>query len=546
MGSSGTASPLRISASLPVLPGSGGCEVDPALRRWPTLSDDQRLGCWVGVALFAYYLLTLGGHHYSIDGIVMFESAKQLFFRHSFVLDPPVKWAAEVIYVNHLSMGLMLAYLPALALVSPLFYRIPSLQLTPYDPAVPYNRELYSNLPYLLCSWVNPLVTALTGMLVFAIARRLGLTRGWAVAAALAYGLASPATVYARFDFSQPLAGLALTAAVWGLIETRGGGRLGPLLLAGAGLSVTIATRAELSVLIAWISVWLLVHARAGGRRTAVTAVCVVATAVIAAVAFHFWLNHLRFGDWSRTGYAAPTVLFTAAGAPQRALGLLLSPGRGVLLFFPLAWLAVPGLVRLVRERQAAGSLFSGLMVFGLALYASYRVWWGGWNWGPRFLLPLLPLLSLAATFWAFRGGRARATFFAGLAALGFVIAWNGMLFDFVLYYHWVQTTMGLNDTAATHFRWAASPLVSGWRFLPTTSVDLLLLKMGKFGGPGTVAAVLVASPLLAALAWSGLRIRAELREPGRVTSPRGDERPRPRRGARTRRPRRARRRSDS
>jgi hypothetical protein len=474
---------------------------------------DRRLGCWVGAALFAYYLLTLGGHHYSIDGIVMFESAKQLFFRHSFVLDPPVRWAAETFDVNRFSLGLMVAYLPALALVSPLFYWIPSLQRTPFDPVVVYNRELYTNLPYLLCSWVNPLVTALTGMLVFSLARRLGLTRGWAVAAALAYGVASPAATYARFDFAQPLAGLAVTAMAWALLETRRAGRRGPLLLAGVALSVMIATRPELGVLIAWIGVWLVVDRRADGRRAAVIAVFVFATAVIAAAAFHVGLNHLRFGDWSRTGYAAPTRLFTISGALDRALALLLSPGRGVLLFFPLAWLAVPGLVRLIRERHAAGPLFSGLIVVTWALYASYRHWWGGWNWGPRFLLPLLPLLCLAAAFWAFREGRAGAVLFGGLSALGVVIAWNGMLFDFVLYYHWAFTTMGLNDTAASHVQWAASPLVSGWRFLRTTPVDLLLFKMGRFGAPGILAAVLVAVPLLGALAWSGFRIRAELRE---------------------------------
>jgi hypothetical protein len=473
---------------------------------------DQRLGTLVGVALFAYYLLTLGGHHYSVDGIVMFQSAKQLFFRQSFVLDPPVQWGAHVISVNVFSVGLMLAYLPALALASPLFFWMPALQVTPSD-----NQELYRNLAYLLCAWVNPLVTALTGALVFATARRLGLTAGWAVTAALAYGVASPAAAYARYDFSQPLAGLALTATVWALIDANGGRRFRSLLAATGGLSAMIVTRPELIVLIAWIGVWLLVGERSRGLRTVSTAVCAVAVAVIAGAALYFWLNHLMFGTWSRTGYPALTRLFRMSWptVSEGVLGLLVSPGRGVLVFFPLASLAVPGLVRLIRERHSAGWLWSGLIVVALAFYAPYRGWWGGLNWGPRFLLPLLPVLSLAAAFWAFRGrqagGQSRTMLFAGLAALGFVVAWNGMLFDFVLYYIWVQRTMGLGNTAATQFQWTASPLVSGWGFLPTTSVDLLWLRMGAFGGaPG--AGVLIASALLGALAWTGRRIRADLR----------------------------------
>lgn len=482
-------------------------------------TSDRRLGTLVGVALFAYYLLTLGGHQYSVDGIVMFQSAKQLFFRQSFVLDPPVKWGAQVISVNGFSVGLMLAYLPALALASPIFYWMPALQVTPYDPTVAHNRELYGNVAYLLCSWVNPLVTALTGALVFATARRLGLTAGWAVIAALAYGVASPAAAYARYDFSQPLAGLALTATVWALIDANGGRPRRSLLLAAGGLIAMIVTRPELIVLIAWIAVWLLVGARSRGPRAVSTAVGMVAAAVIAGAALYFWLNHLRFGDWSQTGHPALSRLFRPSwtAALEGALGLLVSPGRGVLVFFPLAWLAVPGLVRLIRERHPAGFLWSGLIVVALALYAPYRGWWGGWNWGPRFLLPLLPVLSLAAAFWAFRGrqsgSQGRTMLFAALATLGFMVAWNGMLFDFVLYYRWAHGAMGLGNTAAMHFQWTASPLISGWGFLPTAPVDLFLLRMGEFGGaPGAVAAVLIASALLGVLVWTGRRIRQDLR----------------------------------
>ena len=172
------------------------------------LGRDQQLTRLVGVTLFAYYPLILGGHHYSIDGIVMFQTAKRLFFHRSLVLDPSVLWGATVIRASKWSLGLTLAYLPLLALASPLFYWVPSLQEIPYNPSLPYNPALYSNLPYLLCSWLNPLITAITGCLVFRLARLLGLTPRWAVAAALAYGVASPAAAYARFDFAQPLAGL--------------------------------------------------------------------------------------------------------------------------------------------------------------------------------------------------------------------------------------------------------------------------------------------------------------------------------------------------
>lgn len=73
---------------------------------------------------------------------------------------------------------------------------------------------------------------------------------------------------------------------------------------------------------------------------------------------------------------------------------------------------------------------------------------------------------------------------------------------------------MGLDLGIATHFRWAASPLISGWRFLGTAPVNLLLIKAAKLGGAGTLAAALIGAALLGALAWSALRIRAALRGP--------------------------------
>ena len=55
-------------------------------------------------------------------------------------------------------------------------------------------------------------------------------------------------------------------------------------------------------------------------------------------------------------------------------IGLLVSPEYGLLFFCPLAWLALPGLVRLIKERNPGGALFVGLSGGALVLYGSYGV----------------------------------------------------------------------------------------------------------------------------------------------------------------------------
>ena len=75
--------------------------------------------------------------------------------------------------------------------------------------------------------------------------------------------------------------------------------------------------------------------------------------------------------------------------------GLLFSPFRGLLFYAPA--LAVAAYAYLTaRRRQLLSDAISplGLLTIGyLALISSYFVWWGGWSYGPRHLIPLAMIL---------------------------------------------------------------------------------------------------------------------------------------------------------
>jgi hypothetical protein len=140
-------------------------------------------------------------------------------------------------------------------------------------------------------------------------------------------------------------------------------------------------------------------------------------------------------------------------------------------------------------------------------------VWWAGWSWGPRFLVPLLPLLALASAFWASRsseeGYPGARSIFLTLGVLGVLLTWNGILFDFVPYYSWIEKTMGIRIGAAAQFRLEASPLVSGWRFLTTTTVDLPAVRLWREGRTGAfLVAAAIDLTLLYSLVWSARRLR--------------------------------------
>ena len=97
-------------------------------------------------------------------------------------------------------------------------------------------------------------------------------------------------------------------------------------------------------------------------------------------------LGHL-FGGYRAIEFSAPR--------PERLAGLLVSPSRGLFLYSPLTLLAVPGVARWRRER---GWVRYALIAVGgyLLLYASFKGWPGGYTYGPRFLVDVLPVLVLA------------------------------------------------------------------------------------------------------------------------------------------------------
>jgi hypothetical protein len=83
----------------------------------------------------------------------------------------------------------------------------------------------------------------------------------------------------------------------------------------------------------------------------------------------------------------------------ERIAGLLFSPSRGLLIYTPVAALALLGAfyVRTLEERTFRHVLcLYGLIALGTILaYSTFSVWWGGGCYGPRFLTDIIPIIVL-------------------------------------------------------------------------------------------------------------------------------------------------------
>jgi hypothetical protein len=116
--------------------------------------------------------------------------------------------------------------------------------------------------------------------------------------------------------------------------------------------------------------------------------------------------NYLRFDDPLQNGYASAWALafhqtaassFKLGNLPKHLFGLLFSTAKGLVFFSPSVVLAGIGFRSFWRQ-QPRLLLGVGLVAGAyLLFYAANFAWHGSaWNWGPRYIIPIVPLLYLA------------------------------------------------------------------------------------------------------------------------------------------------------
>ena len=85
---------------------------------------------------------------------------------------------------------------------------------------------------------------------------------------------------------------------------------------------------------------------------------------------------------------------------------ILFFPNRGLVFFFPAVLVAIPVIVRHLRQggapssrRLAAAAVPASFAILTL-LYSAWWCWYGNAGWGPRFLVPAIPLLVPFSAIW--------------------------------------------------------------------------------------------------------------------------------------------------
>lgn len=307
--------------------------------------------------------------------------------------------------------------------------------------------KVTGNEPTVL-SLLNPLLTATTVVVAYAIGRRLRWSESLAVLGAGVFALCTMALQGTTELFSEPGVALCIALIVYGMLRWRNGLGSGAVLV-GIAAAVAIQLRSDslFTVCIGMVAIPLFVPMDELLRRGRLIALALpLLVSLVALGAYNYLRWHSIFkSSYNGVGFHTPLL--------HGLNGLLLSPGKSFFLFNPVAVLGLVGLFLLCRSDRAVGVLFLLLIVPRVVFFARWDLWQGGVDWGPRFLMPIVLLFVLAAVevvhrtiAHSFSGALARVAF-AVLSVLGLGVSYLSVR---VPYEQWSVTLA--NPALATRY----------------------------------------------------------------------------------------------
>jgi hypothetical protein len=393
------------------------------------------------------------GHLQSLDGLLIYRQAIAIAYHGSLHFQTPIWWGAPI-DTSKYGVGLSLLYLPGLLLFSFLSSTVPLQHGQTYDFGLLYRDPLYA----VAAAPVQAILAAATAYLVARLLLDLGFSRRIALFGLLLYGIGSPAIVYARGDWAQPLSGFCWLAALVAALRIRKGSGWPAMAACGAAVGYGVLARPVEGSLVVPFVLLILVAPSAWKSRRALTPLAVVAGCYVVALAITLLVDWGRYGSPTRTGYGPEgwtTPILTGLG------GSVLSPVRGILWQFPAVVLAVLGVKLFWRVERTMAIALGGIALVQLVNVGLWDVWWGGANWGLRLFVPAFPLLAVLAAAGLRLVPRAVEPAVGGVVLLaGLAWAVPCVVTDLFGGY----TILADGSSGAFHFD--AMPLIGAWQFI--------------------------------------------------------------------------------
>ncbi len=364
------------------------------------------------------------------------------------------------------------------------------------DHMLMHKRGSAEDLPRLLASLTNCFITAFAALLLVEWLRALGHRDRVAMAVGLVYAFGTSAWPYSGMFLSEPLSAVMLLASAWGIARYHRDRAARPdraahhrwlwmaALVAGLSLHAHVLNLLAIPCLLGYAAIPSMRGRACRSERTAW--VIAIALGLVGPLLLGL-TQWMRFGDPWQTGRYDHYGYFID---PLPALaGQLVGPGRSILLYSPALLLALLGWRRAFTRQRAAAWLVLALFVVRWAFVSTRSDWWGGWGIGPRYLIPLLPLLllPLAEVFSDLDRASRNRRVAAAVAVLGCVMVELHLALHSIFEWMWSLIATGtpqLDYLTRSHWFPSASPLV-GFFEMPIDILSLQAWRLAEHGHPG-------------------------------------------------------------
>jgi hypothetical protein len=379
------------------------------------------------VSIFCFFfllnVLTSGGHLDWWDGIEAFLVTESMVLRHSAKLHPDVPtlekmpfdvaysvYSNKVIQTGNNSLSKETITLEPVYTVRSLF--LSAIGVPFYHLALSISAPPIAVIGLL----VNSMLIALTCVVIFCFSQDVYGKKWISFSLSLIFGVCSFVWPYHTSFWVQPLQGLTLISGIYFLyksiqyhrtfenLQQRQLSVIQPIrnkstyfsFLGGLFLGLSIFAHATSIILIPGFIIYIILSLRQQGKST----IIVFLTTLFVTSFFVGLTNFLRFGSFTEFGYGYFATFETHNGWAG-LIGLLFSPGAGLVFFFPISVLTILGAKYMYSKNRSlllicsyviiANWLYIGTLSFGFEPFA----WSGAIAWGPRYLIPVLPFIIL-------------------------------------------------------------------------------------------------------------------------------------------------------
>jgi len=292
-------------------------------------------------------------------------------------------------------------------------------------------------------SIASAFIGALIGPLLLVFFRRLRIPLKPAIGWTMVFALTTLWWPGSETVLDQTQHGIALLAMTLFAYDAAKGGKWQSALLTGLMGGLLYNYRVPFAALLPAFPIYWIVEARRAGSGRPKPDWAIVAKIALffvglgVGLAGYAYYNLVRFGQFDMPVFENGVSML---GNPVAGfLTLMISPGKGLFWFSPPMILAGFGFMAFLKKDRGLTGLIVAVTVLHIGEMSFLSFAGGDWCWGPRYLLPIMPLWALMFPFIAVRATKQVVT--VGLIGIGFIVQVMAISLDHHRFFYYRRLT---------------------------------------------------------------------------------------------------------